>query len=125
MELKLEKFLRKCKCPDFYLAVKSDGSASFILHQLVELAGDCLDKSRAQQISSSYFSELVCNMQQLIENVSFFVWMTFKATTCTLFHLIELQAKLIFHCNDLALMVRELLMIISRPARLLECLVCF
>lgn len=101
MELKLEKFLRKCKRPDFYLAVKSDGSASFILHQLVELAGDCLDKSRAQQISSGYFSELVCNMQQLIENA---------------------KSKLVFHCNDLALMVRELLMIISRPARLLECL---
>ncbi|ESN99204.1 hypothetical protein HELRODRAFT_189030 [Helobdella robusta] len=101
MELRLVHYLRRHSLASQYPHIKSDGSASFVYHQLNELASDCLEKSRENQISSQYLAGMVNNMEQLLENA---------------------RSKTSSSCDELAQMIQELLIIISRPARLLECL---
>ena len=43
----------------------SDGTASFVHHQVLELARDCLLKSEEKMISSAYFYELSENLERL------------------------------------------------------------
>ncbi len=50
--------------------LESDGTARFIHHQIVELARDCLNKSRDKMISSAYFYELSEHMERLLIDVS-------------------------------------------------------
>ncbi|VDD85671.1 unnamed protein product [Enterobius vermicularis] len=80
----------------------SDGATRFIHHQIVEIASDCLAKSKEDLITCAYF----CEMSQRLENI-----------------LSEAQEKTnAASFAYLSKIVRSLLMIVSRPARLLECL---
>ncbi|XP_069794992.1 microtubule-associated serine/threonine-protein kinase 4-like isoform X4 [Narcine bancroftii] len=80
----------------------ADGVLSFAHHQIIELARDCLDKSQLGHITSRYFFELQEKLEKLLQ-----------------------EAHKRSESNELAVidqLVRKLLIIIARPARLLECL---
>ncbi|CAB3406908.1 unnamed protein product [Caenorhabditis bovis] len=84
------------------LRLIGDGATRFLHHQIVEIAADCLAKSRDDLITCSYF----CEMSQRLEET-----------------LNEAQMKTSPESLDyLSKLVKRLLMIVSRPARLLECL---
>ncbi|KRZ37801.1 Microtubule-associated serine/threonine-protein kinase 2, partial [Trichinella pseudospiralis] len=78
----------------------SDGCARFIHHQIVELASDCLLKSKEEIISSVYFYEMTESLKNILLQAK------------------EKSLECYPMLNDCA---KKLLMIISRPARLLEC----
>uniref|UniRef100_A0A3P9PHT1 non-specific serine/threonine protein kinase n=1 Tax=Poecilia reticulata TaxID=8081 RepID=A0A3P9PHT1_POERE len=80
----------------------ADGVLSFIHHQIAELARDCLAKSREGLITSVYFFELQENLEKLLHDA-------FKRS----------ESSEVAFVTEL---VKKLLIIISRPARLLECL---
>uniref|UniRef100_UPI003590288A microtubule-associated serine/threonine-protein kinase 3-like isoform X6 n=1 Tax=Myxine glutinosa TaxID=7769 RepID=UPI003590288A len=80
----------------------ADGVLSFIHHQLVELARDCLDKSQQGLITSHYFFELQENLDKLLDDA------------CERSEGSEVAL--------VAQLVKRLFIIIARPARLLECL---
>ncbi|XP_072904292.1 microtubule-associated serine/threonine-protein kinase 4-like isoform X19 [Hemitrygon akajei] len=87
--------------PDNVLPL-ADGVLSFAHHQIIELARDCLDKSRLGHITSRYFFELQEKLEKLLQ-----------------------EAHKRSESNELTVidqLVRKLLIIIARPARLLECL---
>uniref|UniRef100_A0A3B3CGQ2 non-specific serine/threonine protein kinase n=1 Tax=Oryzias melastigma TaxID=30732 RepID=A0A3B3CGQ2_ORYME len=88
-------------CPDTALPL-ADGVLGFIQHQLVELARDCLDKSKSGLVTSSYFVELQEKLEKLLH----------EAYERSESEEVTIIIKL----------VRKILIIISRPARLLECL---
>uniref|UniRef100_A0A665X5F8 non-specific serine/threonine protein kinase n=1 Tax=Echeneis naucrates TaxID=173247 RepID=A0A665X5F8_ECHNA len=97
MEERLSEFIHSYS-PESVLPL-ADGVLSFIHHQVAELARDCLTKSREGVITSVYFCELQENLEKLLHDRSESPELTF---------VIEL--------------VKKLFIIISRPARLLECL---
>jgi len=70
-------------------------------HQVLEMARDCLHKSEAKLITSQYFYELSENLERL---------------------LVETKEKSPEAAAELNGVIKKLLLIISRPARLLECL---
>ncbi|XP_073704783.1 microtubule-associated serine/threonine-protein kinase 3 isoform X1 [Garra rufa] len=80
----------------------ADGVLGFIQHQLVELVRDCLEKSRKGLITSCYFVEL----QEKLENFLHEAYERSESEEVTV----------------VAKLVKKILIIISRPARLLECL---
>uniref|UniRef100_A0A671SZ22 non-specific serine/threonine protein kinase n=1 Tax=Sinocyclocheilus anshuiensis TaxID=1608454 RepID=A0A671SZ22_9TELE len=80
----------------------ADGVLGFIQHQLVELVRDCLEKSRKGLITSCYFVEL----QEKLENFLHEAYERSESEEVTV----------------IAKLVKKILIIISRPARLLECL---
>uniref|UniRef100_A0A8V5GKV3 non-specific serine/threonine protein kinase n=2 Tax=Melopsittacus undulatus TaxID=13146 RepID=A0A8V5GKV3_MELUD len=80
----------------------ADGVLSFTHHQITELARDCLDKSRQGLITSRYFLELQQKLDKLLQ---------------------EAQER--SESGEMAFikqLVRKILIVIARPARLLECL---
>ncbi|KAK6737491.1 hypothetical protein RB195_019910 [Necator americanus] len=84
------------------LRLIGDGATRFLHHQIVEVASDCLARSRDETISCSYF----CEMSQRLDET-----------------LNEAQQKTSPESFAyLSKLVKQLLMIVSRPARLLECL---
>ncbi|XP_073731820.1 microtubule-associated serine/threonine-protein kinase 3 isoform X2 [Misgurnus anguillicaudatus] len=80
----------------------ADGVLGFIQHQLVEIVRDCLEKCTKGLITSRYFIEL----QEKIENLLHEAYERSESEE------VSVIAKL----------VKKILIIISRPARLLECL---
>uniref|UniRef100_A0A665UKE9 non-specific serine/threonine protein kinase n=1 Tax=Echeneis naucrates TaxID=173247 RepID=A0A665UKE9_ECHNA len=80
----------------------ADGVLGFIQHQLVELARDCLDKSQEGLVTSRYFVELQEKLEKLLH----------EAYERSESEEVTIITKL----------VKKILIIISRPARLLECL---
>ncbi|XP_037331323.2 microtubule-associated serine/threonine-protein kinase 1-like isoform X2 [Pungitius pungitius] len=80
----------------------ADGVLSFIHHQIAELSRDCLAKSREGLITSVYFFELQENLEKLLQDA-------FERSESTEVAFVTELAK-------------KLLIVISRPARLLECL---
>uniref|UniRef100_F6X5G2 non-specific serine/threonine protein kinase n=1 Tax=Xenopus tropicalis TaxID=8364 RepID=F6X5G2_XENTR len=80
----------------------ADGVLSFIHHQVIELARDCLSKSRDGLITSRYFYELQENLEKLLQNA----------------HERSESSEVAFVTQ----LVKKLMIIIARPARLLECL---
>lgn len=54
--------------PDNVLPL-ADGVLSFTHHQIIELARDCLDKSRQGLITSRYFLELQHKLDKLLQEV--------------------------------------------------------
>ncbi|XP_062456523.1 microtubule-associated serine/threonine-protein kinase 4 isoform X2 [Rhea pennata] len=87
--------------PDNVLPL-ADGVLSFTHHQIIELARDCLDKSHQGLITSRYFLELQQKLDKLLQ---------------------EAQER--SESGELAFikqLVRKILIVIARPARLLECL---
>ncbi|NXU48254.1 MAST4 kinase, partial [Turnix velox] len=80
----------------------ADGVLSFTHHQITELARDCLDKSCQGLITSRYFLELQQKLDKLLQ---------------------EAQER--SESGEMAFikhLVRKILIVIARPARLLECL---
>ncbi|XP_030639409.1 microtubule-associated serine/threonine-protein kinase 3 [Chanos chanos] len=100
MEERLLDIVTHCS-PDSTLPL-SDGVLGFIHHQLVELARDCLDKSQKGLITSRYFLELQEKLEKLLHEA---------------FERSESEEVTV-----ITQLVRKILIIISRPARLLECL---
>ncbi|CAJ0587043.1 unnamed protein product, partial [Mesorhabditis spiculigera] len=84
------------------LRLIADGATRFLHHQIVEIAADCLARSRDDTITCSYFCEMSQRLDETLGEAG--------QKTCS-----ESQTYL----NKL---VKNLLMIVSRPARLLECL---
>lgn len=68
MEVRLAEFISS-SAPDKVMPL-ADGVLSFIHHQVIELARDCLDKSREGLITSRYFYELQENLEKLHQDVS-------------------------------------------------------
>ncbi|XP_074836489.1 microtubule-associated serine/threonine-protein kinase 1 [Carettochelys insculpta] len=100
MEEKLQEFVTAFE-PDSVLPL-ADGALSFIHHQVIELARDCLAKAREGLITSVYFYELQENMEKLLQDA-------YERSE-------SLEVAFVTQ------LVKKLLIIISRPARLLECL---
>ncbi|KAM4739534.1 LOW QUALITY PROTEIN: microtubule-associated serine/threonine-protein kinase 2 [Anableps anableps] len=80
----------------------ADGVLSFVYHQLIELSRDCLDKSREDLITSRYFYELQESLEKLLQDA----------------HERSESEEVTFVTQ----LVKKLMIIIARPARLLECL---
>ncbi|XP_012504495.1 PREDICTED: microtubule-associated serine/threonine-protein kinase 2 isoform X2 [Propithecus coquereli] len=100
MEERLAEFISS-NTPDSVLPL-ADGALSFIHHQVIEMARDCLDKSRSGLITSHYFYELQENLEKLLQD-----------------------AHERSESNEVAFvlqLVKKLMIVIARPARLLECL---
>ncbi|XP_029355576.1 microtubule-associated serine/threonine-protein kinase 3 [Echeneis naucrates] len=87
--------------PDSSLPL-ADGVLGFIQHQLVELVRDCLDKSHKGLVTSRYFAELQEKLEKLLHEA---------------FDRSESEEVPV-----ITQLVRKILIVISRPARLLECL---
>ncbi|XP_077471248.1 microtubule-associated serine/threonine-protein kinase 3 isoform X2 [Stigmatopora argus] len=100
MEGRLLDIIEECS-PGSALPL-ADGVLGFIQHQLVELVRDCLDKSQKGLVTSRYFVELQEKLEKLLHE-AYERSESEEVTTIT---------KL----------VKKILIIISRPARLLECL---
>ncbi|XP_034559716.1 microtubule-associated serine/threonine-protein kinase 3 isoform X2 [Notolabrus celidotus] len=100
MEERLLEIITLCS-PDSSLPL-ADGLLGFIQHQLVELVRDCLDKSQTGLVTSRYFAELQEKLEKLLH----------EAYERSESEEVAVIIKL----------VRKILMVISRPARLLECL---
>ncbi|XP_034395612.1 microtubule-associated serine/threonine-protein kinase 1-like [Cyclopterus lumpus] len=100
MEERLAEFIHNY-CPESVLPL-ADGVLSFIHHQVAELSRDCLTKSREGLITSVYFCELQENLEKLLDDAYE------RSESSELTFVTEL--------------VKKLFIIISRPARLLECL---
>ncbi|XP_044740959.1 microtubule-associated serine/threonine-protein kinase 2 isoform X2 [Chrysoperla carnea] len=75
--------------------------ARFVHHQVLEIARDCLHKSQSKLITSRYFYEISDNLERLLLETK------------------EKSFEASIHVTNL---IKKLLLIISRPARLLECL---
>ncbi|XP_076871039.1 microtubule-associated serine/threonine-protein kinase 2 isoform X3 [Brachyhypopomus gauderio] len=100
MEERLAEFMSS-SAPDKVMPL-ADGVLSFIHHQVIELSRDCLDKSREGLITSRYFYELQENLEKLLQDA----------------HERSESVEVTFVTQ----LVRKLMIIIARPARLLECL---
>uniref|UniRef100_A0A8K9XSW3 non-specific serine/threonine protein kinase n=1 Tax=Oncorhynchus mykiss TaxID=8022 RepID=A0A8K9XSW3_ONCMY len=100
MEDRLADFLSS-SAPDKVMPL-ADGVLSFIHHQVIELSRDCLDKSREGCITSHYFYELQENLEKLLQDA----------------HERSESVEVTFVTQ----LVRKLMIVIARPARLLECL---
>ncbi|XP_026894161.1 microtubule-associated serine/threonine-protein kinase 3 isoform X6 [Acinonyx jubatus] len=100
MEGRLEEFLAAF-APGARLAL-ADGVLGFIHHQIIELARDCLAKSGEALVTSRYFMEMQEKLERLLQDAH--------------------ERSDSEEVGFIVQLVRKLLIIISRPARLLECL---
>ncbi|XP_051567514.1 microtubule-associated serine/threonine-protein kinase 2-like isoform X3 [Myxocyprinus asiaticus] len=100
MEERLAEFISS-STPDKVMPL-ADGVLSFIHHQVIELSRDCLDKSREGLITSRYFYELQENLEKLHQDA----------------HERSESVEVTFVTQ----LVKKLMIVIARPARLLECL---
>lgn len=99
MEDRLEKFISENSELDGEAA--SDAITRFVHHQVLEMAKDCLEKSRDKVITSTYFYEMTENLEKLLS---------------------ECREKSSIASAHLKMLIKKLLVIVSRPARLLKCL---
>lgn len=99
MNEKLEKFIQDN--PELIPEVASDAVTRFVHHQAIEVAKDCLQKSKDELLTSHYFHEMSENLDKLM---------------------IECREKSTLAAQHLKKLIKQLLLIVSRPARLLECL---
>ncbi|KAJ8287041.1 hypothetical protein GJAV_G00046370 [Gymnothorax javanicus] len=100
MEERIQEIIRT-NAPDSVLPL-ADGVLSFAHHQIIELARDCLEKSRQGLITSRYFCELTDKLERLFQES------TERSESAEVTFIKEL--------------VKKILIVIARPARLLECL---
>ncbi|XP_012277351.1 microtubule-associated serine/threonine-protein kinase 3 isoform X2 [Orussus abietinus] len=106
MEERLTNFINENKEIDEYEVVTHMAQDSlpilrFVHHQVIEMARDCLQKSQEKLITSRYFYEMSENLEHL---------------------LMETKDKSLEAATRLTGLIKKLLLVISRPARLLECL---
>ncbi|XP_036436136.1 microtubule-associated serine/threonine-protein kinase 2 isoform X14 [Colossoma macropomum] len=100
MEERIQEII-SCSSPENVLPL-ADGVLSFAHHQIIELARDCLEKSRLGLITSRYFCELTDKLERLFQES------TERSESVEVTFIKEL--------------VKKILIVIARPARLLECL---
>ncbi|XP_016894122.1 microtubule-associated serine/threonine-protein kinase 4 isoform X5 [Cynoglossus semilaevis] len=100
MEERIQEIIRS-NSPENVLPL-ADGVLGFAHHQIIELARDCLEKSRLGLITSSYFCELTDKLERLV----------LESTERS-------ESEEVNFIRELA---KKILIIIARPARLLECL---
>ncbi|KAJ7992737.1 hypothetical protein DPEC_G00281770 [Dallia pectoralis] len=100
MEERLAEFINVFS-PESVLPL-ADGVLSFIHHQIAELSRDCLSKAREGLITTVYFFELQQKLEKLLNDA-------YERS----------ESSEVAFVTEL---VKKLLIIISRPARLLECL---
>ncbi|XP_058628374.1 microtubule-associated serine/threonine-protein kinase 1 isoform X4 [Onychostoma macrolepis] len=100
MEERLAEFIESFS-PENVLPL-ADGVLSFIHHQIAELCRNCLTKSREGVITTVYFYELQENLEKLLHEA-------YERSESS-------------ELNFITELVKKLFIIISRPARLLECL---
>lgn len=67
MEERIQDVIRSSS-PESVLPL-ADGVLGFAHHQIIELARDCLEKSRLGLITSSYFCELTDKLERLVLEV--------------------------------------------------------
>jgi len=106
MEEKLSNFIDENETLEIMggvekLSPDSIAIARFVHHQVIEMARDCLLKSQEKLISSRYFYEMSENLERLLS---------------------ETKEKSPEAANYLTGLIKKLLLMVSRPARLLECL---
>ena len=106
MEEKLNKFIQEHeKLDDLGESISLDHDniaiIRFVHHQLLEMARDCLTKSQERLITSRYFYEMSENLEKL---------------------LLQTRDRSTEAAQYLTALIKKLLLIVSRPARLLECL---
>ncbi|XP_018043768.1 PREDICTED: microtubule-associated serine/threonine-protein kinase 3 isoform X2 [Atta colombica] len=106
MEERLTNFINENKEIDEYEIVANMTQDSlpilrFVHHQVIEMARDCLQKSQEKLITTRYFYEMSENLEHL---------------------LMETKDKSLEAATRLTGLIKKLLLVISRPARLLECL---
>lgn len=68
MQERLEKFVGEN--PELMPEIASDAVTRFVHHQVVEMAKDCLQKSKDDLISSQYFYEMSESLEKLLTEVS-------------------------------------------------------
>ncbi|KAM6901479.1 microtubule-associated serine/threonine-protein kinase 3 [Lycodopsis pacificus] len=100
MEERIQDIIRS-NSPESVLPL-ADGVLGFAHHQIIELARDCLEKSRLGLITSSYFCELTDKLERLVQEST--------------------ERSESEDVNVIRELVKKILIIIARPARLLECL---
>ena len=102
MEEKLNKFIQDHEnLDDLELDHDNIAIVRFVHHQLLEMARDCVAKSRERLVTSGYFYEMSENLEKL---------------------LLQTRDKSPEAAAYLTSLIKKLLLIVSRPARLLECL---
>lgn len=97
MEEKLEQFINDNR--ELIPELVNDAVTSFVHHQVIEMAKDCLQKSKEKQLVSQHFYEMSENLERLMQ---------------------ECQEKSNIAAHHLKKLIRKLMVIVSRPARLLE-----
>uniref|UniRef100_A0A673APJ0 non-specific serine/threonine protein kinase n=1 Tax=Sphaeramia orbicularis TaxID=375764 RepID=A0A673APJ0_9TELE len=100
MEERIQEIIRS-NSPESVLPL-ADGVLGFAHHQIIELARDCLEKSRLGLITSSYFCELTDKLERLVQEST--------------------ERSESEEVNFIRELVKKILIVIARPARLLECL---
>uniref|UniRef100_A0A8C6L2Q7 non-specific serine/threonine protein kinase n=1 Tax=Nothobranchius furzeri TaxID=105023 RepID=A0A8C6L2Q7_NOTFU len=100
MEEKIQEIIRSSS-PESVLPF-ADGVLGFVHHQIIELARDCLEKSRLGLITCSYFCEFTDKLERLVQEST--------------------ERSESEEVNFIRVLVKKLLIVIARPARLLECL---
>lgn len=111
------------------LRLIGDGATRFLHHQIVEIAVDCASKSKEDLITCSYFCEMSQRLEETLNEVSSgllgklgTIYRKFQEIV-TLLIFFQAQMKTSPESLEyLSKLVKKLLMIVSRPARLLECL---
>ncbi|XP_043190178.1 microtubule-associated serine/threonine-protein kinase 3-like isoform X3 [Amphibalanus amphitrite] len=104
MEDRLQKLIEENEVTDLETEDSSPSAVAilrFVRHQVMEMVRDCLSKSQERCITSRYFYDLSENLEKLLN---------------------ETREKSAEAARRVSSLVRRLLLIISRPARLLECL---
>lgn len=104
MEENLERFVEDNKVLIDVEQCQLDPAARFVHSQVIELAKLCLEKSKANQLNSDYFDEITNNLDKLIQEA--------KDKFLNIDTSVEHLRKLI----------KKFLLILSRVARLLECI---
>ncbi|KAL5021676.1 hypothetical protein ScPMuIL_000831 [Solemya velum] len=99
MEDRLQQFIDQNNMLDTTL--ETDAISRFLHLQVLELARDCLKTSQEKLITSAFFYELSDKLEQLLTDAQ------------------KREEEAYVHMYPL---VKKLLLIVSRPARLLECL---
>ncbi|XP_022915155.2 microtubule-associated serine/threonine-protein kinase 3 isoform X1 [Onthophagus taurus] len=101
MEERLGNFIEEHKLVDAEENCDFLPIVRFVHHQVLEMARDCLNKSHNKLITSRYFYEMSENLERLLT---------------------ETKEKSEEAATQVTGIIKKLLLIISRPARLLECL---
>ena len=92
----------------------------FVHHQLIEMARDCLAKSQDRLITSRYFYEMSENLEKLLLQVNKYFWASNKYFLSLKYF--QTRDKSAEAAAYLTCLIKALLLTVSRPARLLECL---